>query len=140
MNDLRTPRGQKDYAPPAPTPIAPTDPRLIVFLEALPTAADEEFCSPPGIGGLWRVKHVRSGLARGVLVVHHRGTHIAFAPFPPNHRKHPCSCVNCYWEREADEHGGNAVTRQQAQRMRVEILSFQFGQVRPRIEAFDAPV
>jgi hypothetical protein len=141
--DLRVLRGAKDRPPPTQPPmVTPTDPRLIVFLEALPLMDDAQFCWPPGLGGGWRVKHIRSGLQRGVLVVHRRGTHLAYAALPDEHKAKGCRCKTCHWERQADEREGSGmVTREQAQRMRTEILTFQFGQVsKPRVEALDAEI
>ena len=36
-----------------------TDPKLAAFLEALNHADGDSFCSPPGLGGGWRVNEGR---------------------------------------------------------------------------------
>ena len=145
MNDLRTPRGEKDWWTAESREerlrqgtVVPTDPRLIVFLEALRTAGDTEICSPPGLGGGWLVSHVRAGLERGILVVHHRGTHICYAPFPSNHRKVPCYCEHCKYDRECAGRTSSAIAESKARELRHEILAFQFTGPRPRIEALNA--
>jgi len=115
--------------------------RLVAFLEALETAEPNAFCSPPGLGGGWRVKHVRSGMARKVLVVHHSGEILAYQ-IPNTHgvcpeckaRRTPCehcNCAMCAFDREISEHGGKPVTKEQIAQLRAKIAAFQFGQPKP---------
>lgn len=140
MSDLRTPRGGRAPLPLTPQTVLPTDPRLIVFLDALQRAGEQELCTPPGLGGGWLVKHVRQGLEAGVLVVHHRGTHLAFAAFPSDHRKAPCRCRACDFDRLTQGRDSGQLAQDKARELRHEILSFQFTGPRPRVEALDADV
>lgn len=138
MNDLRTPRGEKGVLPMTRNAVIPTDPRLIVFLQALQHAGDDQICTPPGLGGGWLVSDVRQGLEMGLLVVHHRGTHLCFAPFPSDHRKAPCHCRACKFDRQREGRTSAMLAQDKARELQHEILSFQFTGPRPRIEPLDA--
>src|SRR5712692_5631365 len=96
--------------------------RLTAFLTALEQVDPDTLVSPPGLGGLWRARHIKSGLGRRVLV-EYDGI-IAFSRNPHHGacqgcsgRKRDicthCNCSTCIWERETDEHGGKPVTRAQ---------------------------
>lgn len=118
--------------------------RLALFLKALERADANELCSPPGLGGLWRVKHVRSGLARRVLV-EYEGI-IAFARNPRHGacescrgRKGSqpcdhCNCSTCVWEHEADERGGRLADPAKVRALvrRMQAFSFE-GPKRPAL-------
>ena len=99
-------------------------------MAALASASDEEFCSPPGLGGVWRVKHLRSGLARGVIVrsdgiiAFVRNPHHGLCENCAAHAKRGgraecthCNCSTCIWEREVEEKGGPKVTRAKMQEL-----------------------
>src|SRR4029077_19782241 len=103
--------------------------------EALETADDKEFCSAPDLGVI-RVKHLRSGLARGVLRKTEEG--IVFARIPGHGVCQNCAavrgtvcthcrCATCTWEREADEHGGPRATKAQVDALRERLRTFQVG-------------
>jgi hypothetical protein len=123
-------------------------PKVEAFLEALKYADGEAFCVPPGLGGGWRVKHVRTGLERHVLCVHSSGQLLAYTAYSSKHgacqncagRKGAicahCNCAHCQFDRLTSEHGGNLATREQAARLRAQIQQFQFGR-RGAVEALD---
>ena len=108
------------------------------FLDSLPGLPDEDLCIPPGLGGLWKVRHIRAGLDQGVLVVHRSGWGFAFAPFPSKHGAcqncaqrrsicDHCNCHACVWDRMASDHGGPRVTQAQTTRLRAMIRALQLG-------------
>jgi len=115
------------------------------FIEALKTADGEAWCSPPGLGRGWKVKHIRSGLARRVLVPY--DGIIAFARNP----KHGvcenctgkrdvcthCQCSTCVWEREVEGRGSGKVTAAQMAQLRARLETFKFGRRAP-VVALDA--
>ena len=109
------------------TNIAP-EPRLAEFLEALPTADLNALCSPPGLGGLWRVRAIRAGLQQNVLVVHHSGKGLAFAPFPTSHRAKDCRCATCMWEYTASEPSSPPVGRERVMALARRLQTLQMGQ------------
>lgn len=69
---------------------------VTIFLEALEAAEPEDWCSPPGLSGPWRVRWIRKGLESGALVIHHSGACIAMK-HGPEHRAGPCPCALCRW-------------------------------------------
>lgn len=107
--------------------------RLQTFAWALEHADAEAFLNVPGLG-IWRAKHVRDGIDRGVLVVESEGAGYAIAQ-PKTHGvchecaqskgrticEH-CSCSMCSWFRRADERASPRVAaskwRQLADRIR----------------------
>ncbi len=107
--------------------IAP-EPRLAQFLEALPTSDLNALCSPPGLGGLWRVRAIRAGLQQNVLVVHRSGKGLAFAPLPPSHRAKDCRCATCIWEYTASEPNSPPVSRERVVALTRRLQTLQMGQ------------
>ena len=69
---------------------------VTIFLEALEAAEPEDWCSPPGLKGPWKVRWIRKGLESGALVVHNSGQCIAMK-HGPEHRGGPCPCALCRW-------------------------------------------
>ena len=117
--------------------IAPS-PRLEAFLAALPLAKDEEFVNAVGIG-VFRAKHVRRGLERGVLAVHWTGSGLAIVQ-PKEHGVCPhcsasksrsicthCACIMCSWERVTDELASPPVGRAKLLQLVARLKAFQFG-------------
>ncbi len=104
------------------------EPRLAGFLEALPTADLNALCSPPGLGGLWRVRAIRAGLQQNVLVVHRSGKGLAFAPSPSSHRARDCRCATCMWEYTASEPNSTPVSRERAMALARRLQTLQMGQ------------
>src|SRR5437660_498111 len=119
--------------------MATAEQRCAAFLEALATADDQEFCSPPGLGGTWRTVHIKDALERGILV--NCGWGIAYARVVKNSGSTHgvcqscsgkrdvcihCSCVTCVWERRAAETGGPPATKAQVDALRVRLAAFQF--------------
>jgi hypothetical protein len=125
-------------------PTLPTSKRLIAFLEWLDHNSDpQELCSPPGIGGLWRTRFIRSGLDRGVIVVHHSGELLAFS-IPKSHGICPecarerrgtlcthCNCAMCAWEHEAEERNSLRVSQQKLTELALRMRAFAIGSQPP---------
>ena len=120
---------------------------LSEFLVALEAADGSSFCSPPGLGGTWLVKHIRSGLGRHVLVPY--DGIIAFARNP----KHGvcqncarirgsecthCNCTTCIWQTEVDGRSGPKVTPEQVAQLQVKLRRFQIGRAKAPVVALDA--
>jgi hypothetical protein len=115
-----------------------SSPRLVAFLEWLRTTADpNELCSPPGIGGLWRAKHIDSGLKRGVIVAHHDDQGLAFV-IPKVHGVctgcavakarslcDHCQCALCIWEREAEERSSPRASQQTVRELALRMRAFK---------------
>jgi hypothetical protein len=126
-----------------------TDPKLAAFLEALNHADGDSFCSPPGLGGGWRVKHVRAGLDRHALCVHSSGQILAFSPYTTKHgaceactsRKGAicthCACGHCAFDRLCAEHGGPKATREQVQALLAKLRNFELGRRAPVVALDD---
>ena len=106
------------------------------FMAALATADPEAWCNPPGLGRGWKVKHIRSGLARRVLV-EYDGI-IAFARNPKhcccqncarmrNAECEHCNCSTCVWEHEKEGRGSARVTRAQVGVLLAKLRTFQVG-------------
>src|SRR5438552_11560982 len=107
--------------------IAP-DPRLAEFLETLPLADLNALCSPPGLGGLWRVRAIRAGLQQKVLMIHHTGKGLAFAPNPSSHRARDCRCATCIWEYTSSEPSSPPVGRERVMALARRLQTLQMGQ------------
>ena len=120
---------------------------LARFLEALQSADGDGFCSPPGLPGTWRVRHVRSGLARRVLVEY--DAIIAFARNPRHGVCQNCArirgaecdhcrCSTCVWEREVDDRSGPKATPEQVAQLQAQVRRFQIGRAKAPVVALDA--
>ena len=115
-------------------------PRLAAFLAALPHLQPQEFVSPPGLGGTWRTKFIRSGLERGAIAVHWSGAGLCIVQ-PSSHAvcrecaisksrsecTH-CSCSMCVWLRQSDEHTGSPVSRERVMQLARQLQTFQMAQ------------
>src|SRR2546426_2957315 len=108
-----------------------TEPRLQDFLEVLKAADGNEFCSPPGLGGLWRTRFIKTGLEKGILVIHHLGRGLAFAPDPIDHKADKngfrCACKTCVWLWQAGEPDSPPVSRARVIALRERLRYFQIG-------------
>lgn len=116
--------------------IAVREPKLTAFLEALPNAEPNSWCSPPGLGGVWRVRIMRTGLEKGIITVHRSGRGLAFAPFPSSHGAcshcvskravcDHCSCPHCAFDRMSAETAGRPVSRAQVDALRERLRNFR---------------
>src|SRR2546430_12534792 len=120
--------------------------RCAAFLVALVAADAQEFCSPPGLGGTWRVVHIKDALERGILV--NCGWGIAYArALKPTQASHGvcencvgkkticdhCRCAMCQWERRAAETSGPPATKVQVDALRARLATFQFGARAPSL-------
>lgn len=114
-------------------------PKVNAFLVALATAEDDAFVVPPGLGGGWRAKHVKTGLERNVLTIHSSGQGFAFTPFTSKHGRcrecaghrdvcTHCACEHCAFDRVCGEHNGPRATQAQVAVLRAKIDSFRFHQ------------
>jgi hypothetical protein len=106
------------------------------FMAALATADPDAFCNPPGMGRGWKVKDIRSGLGRRVLV--ECDGIIAFARNPRHgcceacarlrgSECQHCQCSTCVWQREVDGKGSSRVTRAQMAVLIARLKTFQIG-------------
>jgi hypothetical protein len=121
------------------------DPRLVAFLEALPQADPETFVSPPGLGGTWRVKFIREGMEKGVVVVHWTGMGLAIHQ-PKAHGICPecaaakdsrticnhCACDMCVWFRHTDELNSPRVSPERIRELAQRMKAFRFAQAPQR--------
>jgi hypothetical protein len=111
---------------------------LTAFLSALPHAKDEEFVNAPGLG-VFRAKHVRRGMERGVLVEHWTGMGLCIAQ-PAAHGICPhcaasksrtvcdhCACAMCSWFRQSDELATPRVSPERMQRLVARLKTFEIG-------------
>lgn len=73
------------------------DERLVAFLGALRGAEGNEFCRPPGLSGVYKVKWIRMGLDTEALAAHRSGRGLANV-IGPDHSGRNCKCPNCTWE------------------------------------------
>lgn len=90
-----------------------TSAHMTAFSSALPDLDPNSLCSPPGLGGLWRVRWIVEGINQGVIVEHWSKMGYAFR-IPREHGcchdcavnkracEH-CSCKLCAWEHRAEE-------------------------------------
>ena len=121
------------------TTIAPA-PRLAAFLSVLSRADPQEFVSPPGLGGTWRARFIRSGLERGVIAVHWTGMGLCIVQ-PNSHgvckecaisksrsECTHCSCSMCVWLRQSDERSGSLVSREKVMALARRLQTFQMAQ------------
>lgn len=113
--------------------------RLQGFLLALPHATDEEFVNVPGLG-VFRAKHIRRGMERGVVVEHWTGMGLALAQ-PASHGICPhcsaskarstvcdhCACAMCSWMRQSDELASPKVSREKMLQLVARLKTFQIG-------------
>lgn len=117
-------------------------PKLAAFLEALPHCAEDDFCNPPGLGGGFRVKHIRRGLERGVLAEHSSGMGLTIVQ-PDTHgacgfckgRKgsqpcEHCACAMCSWFRQTEERASPKVGREKLRELARRMKNFEFGSAR----------
>lgn len=122
-----------------------TNPKLKAFLTALPDAEPDALCSPPGLGAIFKVKHIKTGLERGVLSVHWAGIGLQFASLKGHgvcqacvaaksrSSCDHCQCKTCVWERQAEDVGGHHVTAEQIARLRARVAAFGFAQRAPLV-------
>ena len=112
------------------------------FLGALQTADGNAWCSPPGLGTGWKVKSIRSGLGRRVLVEHDGA--LAFA----RNLKHVhckdcrgecihCHCSECVWWAEVDGRSGPRATPEQIQALLAKLRNFELGRLAPVVALDD---
>jgi hypothetical protein len=104
----------------APIDAREVEPRVLAFLEALKAAEPEEWCSPPGLG-LMRVRHMREGLERKVVVLEHGGRGFTLVWWPA-HKAGCWSCPSCRWYREMleEDHRGGVAGPEARERFRRE--------------------
>lgn len=113
-------------------------PRLTAFLAALPMADENAYCSPPGLGGGFRVKYIRRGMERGVIVVHHTGLGLAIQE-PTTHgacgfckgRKGSqpcdhCACAMCAFFHQNDERASPRVSQTRMVELARRLKTFSF--------------
>jgi hypothetical protein len=113
-------------------------PRVTAFLAALEHARDEDFINAPGLGTV-RVKHVRWGMDRGVVVVHSSGMGLAIAQ-PDQHGacahckgkkgEQPCehcACFMCTFFRRCEERASPRVSRAKMMELARQLQRFTFG-------------
>lgn len=118
------------------------NPKLTAFLEALPHCLDDDFCSPPGLGGGFRVKYIKRGLERGVLAVHWTGLGLTIVQ-PSKHgvcahcasRKGTtcthCACEMCSWFRQTEQLASPRVSRERMVELARRLKTFTFGTRQP---------
>jgi len=109
---------------------------LAEFMAVLETADADALCGPPGLGQGWKVRHIRSGLTRRVLVPYdgiiafarnpRHGCCEACARMRGSECKH-CQCSTCIWQHEVDGKGSPRVTREQVAVLLAKLQTFQFG-------------
>ena len=111
-------------------------------MAAFETADGSEHCNAPGLGTI-RVKHLRSGLTRGVLKQTDLGFVFArikghFVCKECADRKHSicdhCRCTGCIWQNEAEEKGGPRASKAQVDALRERLRTFQIGRQAPKTE------
>ncbi len=118
-------------------------PKVAAFLAALPHADPNEFVSPPGLGGTWRSRFIRSGLDRGVLAIHWTGEGLCIVQ-PSSHgscadckgRKgsqpcEHCACAMCAWFRMTEERASPRITPAQMKQLAARLKTFQMGGPKP---------
>jgi hypothetical protein len=126
-----------------------TSPRVTEFLAALNHVDGDAFCTPPGLGAGWRIKHVRIGLERHVLCIHSSGQILAFTPYSLRHgaceacssRKGAicthCSCGHCAFDALCAEHSGPKATKEQVVRLLAKLKNFELGRRAPVVALDD---
>jgi hypothetical protein len=113
-------------------------PKLAAFLAALPHADGQAFVSPPGLGGTWRSRFIRSGLDKGVLAVHWSGAGLCIvqpsshgvckecASHKGNDCQH-CACSMCAWFRMTEERASPRITPTQMKQLAERLKNFRLG-------------
>jgi hypothetical protein len=118
-------------------------PRLEAFLDALPHAGDDEFVTAPGLG-VFRAKHIRRGMDKGVLAVHWTGAGMTLVQPPTHGICHECArgkgalcdhcaCPMCAWFRISEERASPKVSREKMLQLVARLKAFQFGGPKPAV-------
>lgn len=115
----------------------PPSPQVQAFLVELGDAQEDQFVSPPGLGGTWRAKHIRRGLETGALEIHWTGwglcvmqpsKHVGLCVECARSRGAVCThcnCAMCAWFRLTDERNSPPVTKARFDELVARLKAFQ---------------